>query len=113
MTRRRYVQIDGELVEVTPDYEAPRVDSAKSAGVLWNDRAYQDMGDPRFKSRTEHREYMRQHGLTTVDDFKNTWREAEKRRVESRAGIDPTRRRVLEESFRRVSAGYKPHIEKE
>lgn len=113
MTRRRYVQINGELIEVGSDYEPPPRDAARQAGLLWNDRAYQDANDPRFSSRTQHREFMKANGLTTVDDFKETWRNAEKRRVESRAGIDPTRRRVIEESFRKVSAGYRPHIEKE
>lgn len=113
MARRRWVQVNGELIEVSPDTDVCVVDSAKQAGILWNDREYQDMGDPRFKSRSQHREYMRANGLTTVDDFKDTWRQAEKRRVESRAGIDPTRRGAIEEAFRKTAAGYRPRIEKE
>lgn len=31
-------------------------------------------------SRRKHREYMRQNGLTTADDFKETWAKAEKER---------------------------------
>lgn len=113
MARRSWVQIGGELIEVTPGMEIPQRDSAKHNGLLWNDREYQDMGDPRFNSRSSHREYMRAHGLTTTDDFKETWRTAEKRRVESRQGVDPTRRPALEEAYRKVAAGYKPRIEKE
>lgn len=50
--------------------------------VLWNDRVYQDAGDPRFASRSEHRRYMAQHGLTTVDDYGQAWKKSEKERAE-------------------------------
>jgi hypothetical protein len=61
----------GELVEVGGDYVAgPR---ANTDAVLWNDRAYQDIGDPRFTSRSTHREYMRANGLTLADDYKGEW----------------------------------------
>lgn len=80
MTRRRYVQIDGELIEVTEDYQpALPVDS----GALWGDRGYDgqratDGAD--ISTRTKHREYMRAHGLTTMDDFKDTWAKAQAQR---------------------------------
>lgn len=92
--RRRWVYVDGEAIEVTQDYVAPtRGGGASGDAALWNDRIYQDGGDPRFSSRAQHRDYMRQHGLTTVDDFTNTWREAERKRLDFReTGRDPSRR---------------------
>jgi hypothetical protein len=33
-----------------------------------------------ISTRTKHREYMRRHGLTTMDDFRDTWDRAEKER---------------------------------
>lgn len=108
MARRRFIQIDGELVEVNPDHVSePR--AAKDTGILWNDRAYQDMGDARFNSRTSHREYMKARGLTTTDDFMgDTWRKSEQRRMEIRQGIDPSRKNDVIESVRKLQAGYRP-----
>ena len=111
MARRRFIQINGELVEVDPDYQSePR--QAKDTGVLWNDRSYQDMGDPRFSSRSQHREYMKAHGLTTVDDFRGTWKNAEKQRINQRQGRFSNRQDVIE-AVRKTQAGYKPRLRRE
>jgi hypothetical protein len=84
MSIRRFIQQnDGSLVEVDPNYIA--LLSADS-GALWGDRQYANMGDPRFHSRTSHREFMRRTNVTTVDDFDNSWRESERRRLEYRQG---------------------------
>lgn len=82
MTRRRYIQCreTGELIEVTNDYQPKlRTDS----GALWGDRSYDGMKAPDgtdISSRTKHREYMKAHGVTTMDDFKDTWAKAQHRR---------------------------------
>lgn len=90
MSRRRFVQINGELVEVSLDYQA----SPRGADeALWNDRAYQDMNDPRFRSRSQHRQYMKRHGLSTMDDYKQQWsKQREQRESYLTKGADPTRR---------------------
>jgi hypothetical protein len=57
--------------------------------VLAGDRQYEGMvatDGTDIGSRTKHRAYMRQHGLTTVDDFKETWKKAEQERVAYRTG---------------------------
>jgi len=72
MTRRRYVQIKGELIEVTPDHVGETRDGARNAGLLWNDRDYDGLratDGSDISTRTKHREYMKRTGLTTVDDF--------------------------------------------
>lgn len=82
MTRRRYVQDRNtlELVEITDDYQAPvRTD----AGALWGDRSYDGLRAPDgtdISSRTKHREYMKATGLTTADDYKETWAKAQESR---------------------------------
>jgi hypothetical protein len=86
---RRFVQINGELVEVTPGYQRAPVNHD---AVLWNDRAYQDMNDPRFTSRKQHREYMKRNGLTTIDDFRQHDQQQAKKREDFYRGVDPTRR---------------------
>lgn len=78
MARRRWIQDrhTGELIEVTADHQAElRTDS----GALWGDRSYDGLRAPDgtdISSRTKHREYMKATGLTTADDFKQTWETA-------------------------------------
>src|SRR4030095_6600843 len=42
-------------------------------------------------TRTKHRQYMKERGLTTADHFRDTWKRAAHRRAEEMAGTDPTR----------------------
>ena len=94
MRRRWIYPKDGEPYEVGADYVQP-VDKTAGDAILWSDRAYQDMGDPRFQSRTSHRLYMKQNNLTTADDFKGEWAGAAKRREEIQKGTDPQRREQI------------------
>ena len=88
--KRRFIQMREppyEFVEVSDEYTpAPRT-STDSA--LWNDRSYDGLaatdGTP-INSRSKHREYMKVNGLTTVDDFKQTWKDAERVRDDYRTG---------------------------
>lgn len=83
MARRRWVQIDGELVEVTPDYVAQPRDHGRVHGDLHYDGLRAPDGTD-ISTRTKHREYMKRHNVTTVDDFKDTWKQAEARRDQYR-----------------------------
>lgn len=82
MTRRRWIQDrkTGELIEVTDGYQAElRTDS----GALWGDRSYDGLtatDGTDISTRTKHREYMKANGLTTADDFKNTWSQSQAKR---------------------------------
>jgi hypothetical protein len=75
----RWVYINGVAYEAGEE-PTRTVDS----GVLWGDRGYDGLrttdGVP-IDTRTKHREYMRANGLTTMDDFKGAWEQAERRRV--------------------------------
>ena len=87
--RKRFVAVGNKWVEVGQDFvqEPKNHDS-----VLWNDREYQDVGDPRFASRTQHREFMKANNLTTYDDFTETFKKEQARRDEFYARApDPTR----------------------
>jgi hypothetical protein len=87
--RRRYIQRGLELVEVSNDYvPAP----SNSDAVLWNDRSYQDAGDARFASRSQHREFMKANGLTTVDDYSGQWKRDREKRIAFYRGEDASRR---------------------
>ena len=99
-------QSDGSLVEVTGGSRPVRRDDS----ALWNDRSYQDAGDPRFNSRTTHRQYMRDHGLTTADDYAGTWDRAAKDRAAFYTNApDPARRGDVERAASMVNDGHKPH----
>lgn len=80
MTRRRYVQINGELVEIKDDYTPSlRTDS----GALWGDRSYDGMratDGTDISTRSKHREYMKANRLTTMDDYKDSWSQAREQR---------------------------------
>lgn len=60
-----------------------------TANALAGDRYYDGLratDGTDISSRTKHREYMKQRGLTTADDFKDTWAKAQKERNELRSG---------------------------
>lgn len=85
MSRRRFIQdpVTFELIEVTADYVAPARESAKNNGALWNDRHYDGVratDGTDISTRSKHRDYMKRNNLTTVDDFKSTWANAQKQR---------------------------------
>lgn len=53
--------------------------SQLGAGALWGDRHYDGLRTTEgvdISTRTKHREYMRQTGLTTADDYKSEWKSA-------------------------------------
>ena len=64
MAKRRFLQINGELVEVTPDYvPEPRADFH----VMGDIQPYRSMIDGReITSRSRHREHLKDHGCVEV-----------------------------------------------
>jgi hypothetical protein len=105
--KRRYVQVNGELIEVPLNAqigEAPNADR-----VLWGDRQYADLGDPRFSSRTQHRQYLRSRGLTTADDYKGEWARAARARAEFyKNAPDKSRAGDVASAVDEVARGHKP-----
>jgi hypothetical protein len=101
MTRRRFIQQrDGELVEVTTDHEAePR----RHDGLLYNDRLFQDDGDPRYTSRKTHAEYMKRNNLSLHSDYTETWAKAAKERENIRSGHDTTRREQVARAMHEIN----------
>ncbi len=65
MTRHRYIQINGELVEVSPDYvPEPR---AQIPHVIPDIKPYRSMVDgSMITSRSQHREHLRMHNCVEV-----------------------------------------------
>lgn len=81
MSRRRWIQINGELVEVTNDYQP---DLRADSGALWGDRNYENLratDGTDISSRSKHREYMKANNLTTADDFQSSWAKAQEQRA--------------------------------
>lgn len=74
------------------------------ANALAGDRHYDGMRAPDgtdISTRTKHREYMKSRGLTTADDFKETWKKAADEREKLRSGTfqDPELKRAVAEAF--------------
>lgn len=62
--------------------------------ALVNDRHYEGLkatDGTDISSRAKHRAYMREHNLTTIDDFTETWKQQARERERALAGDDPTR----------------------
>lgn len=107
--RRSFIQFEGKFYEKGVDelpesYYARRASFASTDSALWSDRHYEGLRAPDgedISSRTKHREYMRRKGLTTVDDFTNHFREAEKRRSDfyQTGGDHAARREAIERSI--------------
>lgn len=63
MAKRRFIQIDGELVEVTNDY----VPDPVTALVMPDIQSYKSMIDGReITSRSRHREHLKNHGCIEI-----------------------------------------------
>jgi hypothetical protein len=62
--RRRYIQIKGELVEVTPDYvPEPRAD----IHIMPDIKPYRSMADgSMITSRSKHREHLKVHNCIEI-----------------------------------------------
>ena len=69
MARRRFLQINGELVEVTPDYvPEPRTDYH----IMPDIKGYRSMVNGEWiSSRSRHREHLREHGLSSNNEVGN------------------------------------------
>jgi hypothetical protein len=101
MMRRRWIYRGCEAIEVGDDY-VPDARSVQDS-ILWNDRAYQDMGDPRFASRKQHQEYMKQQGLTTASDYHQQWRKQEEQRNKVNSGYDPSRKEHVSKAIHKLT----------
>jgi hypothetical protein len=86
------------------DYQAEPVEYALHANIMV-DRFYEGTKGPEGEdlgSRRKHRAFMREKGLTTMDDYKQTWAKSEQERRELREQNrlpSKTRREVLERAW--------------
>lgn len=93
MSRRRFIYPGNgaDPIEVDDDYSPP----PREHGRVHGDAHYDGLRAPDgadISTRTKHREYMKARGLTTMDDFSDSFRRAEAQRMEVRRGVDPGRR---------------------
>jgi hypothetical protein len=78
---------------------------AAIANAQFNDRHYQDMkatDGTDISTRAKHRAYMKAKGLTTADDFKDTWKKAATERQATMAGHDPSRAQDIAQAVRKL-----------
>ena len=78
---------------------------AAIANAQFNDRHYQDAkatDGTDISTRAKHRAYMKAKGLTTADDYRETWKKAAEQREARLAGSDPTRRQDIAAAMRKL-----------
>lgn len=107
MTRKRYIWDDElkDLVEITPDYQPSRKDAANHLGSLWGDRHYdglQATDGADISTRKKHRDYMRKMGLTTADDFKDSWARSQKEREHYMQNGGSVRKQDIRDAIERL-----------
>src|SRR5260370_1357897 len=111
MSRRLYVydaahwKRTGELLQVGGDWKPSHRNDAVNRYVE-DERLYGKAGratdGAAIDSRTKHKRYMKERGLTTADDFKESWAAAEKERERVRAfGTDPDKAQGYERKYDR------------
>jgi hypothetical protein len=82
--RRRWIYIDGVAYEEGVD-QIPERNSLSNHNRVVGDSHYDGLratdGTP-IDTRTKHREYMKRHNVTTMDDFNSTWQKALKQKAD-------------------------------
>lgn len=99
MPRRRWIQIDGELVEVIPDYTPePR----RGPMIMPDITPYRAMGvdiatgkAPVIHSRSQHREYLRRNGYIEIGNEKPKLRSEVRGDFDVRPELSQAAREVL------------------
>jgi hypothetical protein len=90
-------------------------DGYRFSDRLYSDKPFKAHDGTVIDSRKKHREYMRRHGLTTMDDFKGTWSESRKRREAFYQGRDPeVRKQIRQDVIRAIEQprrGDRPRME--
>jgi len=84
MARTRYIQ-DPDTGELVPAEQYVPRSRFNPHHLIIGDSHYDGLRAPDgadISTRTKHREYMKQHGLTTMDDFSTQWKGDAKRRAE-------------------------------
>jgi len=87
--RRRWIQINGKLEEVSVDYIPPDTPTAV-LGIL-GDKNYHGLRDTKgedISTRTKHREYMKRNNFALTGDFTEQWKKDAAYRA---SGKDSTR----------------------
>jgi hypothetical protein len=75
--------------------------------MLANDRHYQDLmtlDGVDVSSRAKHQAYMKEKGVTTMDDFSQTWARAARDRADATQGLDATRRADIDRAIEQIKA---------
>ncbi len=102
MTRRRWIQINGELIEVTQDHQP---EMRNDSGALWGDRSYDGLratDGTDISTRSKHQAYMKANNLTTIDDYKDTWAKAQAQREHYRQHGGTFNRRDVERAIHQL-----------
>lgn len=85
---RKTYHYDPETKEMV-EGPSPRRGESSGDGWRFSDRNYDGLRAPDgtdISSRKKHRDYMRKNNLTTIDDFKDQWKQEAKKREDFFSG---------------------------
>lgn len=100
--RQRFVQVNGELVQVSRDWTA---DPVADYHVMGDISPYRSMVNGEWiTSRSRHREHLREHGLSSNNEVGNdpSYLNARPQPRQSPPGLKDTIIRVANEKLRRI-----------
>jgi hypothetical protein len=108
--RTTYVQVRNEdgTYELIEKSQVHQRELPRDAGVLWGDLHYANITGLKgedLSTRTKHREYMRQNGLSMADDWTNEWETARKKREDflTTGGDHRARREQIERAIYEIN----------
>jgi len=110
MTRKtyHYDPASGQMVEgPSPPRSAGSGDGWRFSDRLYSGKPFLAHDGTVIDSKKKHREYMRRHGLTTMDDFKDTWKQKAKEREAFYKGTDQKRKAEIRQELSRVIDSYR------
>jgi putative FmdB family regulatory protein len=74
---------------------------------LAGDRAYaglRTLDGVDVSTRSKHRAYMKERGLTTADDYRGEWKRAAEARAQAEAGIDASRKADIDKAIEQIKS---------
>jgi hypothetical protein len=107
MTRRVYHYDEklGRMVEGPAERKTHSGDGWRFSDRLYSAAPFVGKDGKVINSRKKHRDYMKRHSLTTIDDFKGTWADAAKKRERhytDGSGDRAARREAVERSIHKL-----------
>jgi hypothetical protein len=97
-----YDKETGKMVEGRATPRGGSGDGYRFSDRVYSDKPFKAPDGTIIDSRAKHRDYMKRAGVTTMDDFKSTWKDAAKKREAFYTGTDQHARRERKQDIART-----------